>query len=174
MQFGSAGAGTTTHLACAMLNSKIGVNVTHVPYRGSAPAANDLIGGQIDYLCGNLGAAVGRIASKQEKVLAVLSRDRTPLMPELRTADEQGLEGMDITTWTAFFLPKGAPLAIVDKLNRVTHEAMETPLIKTRMHDIGVTGIGSERGSPEYLAKFVVEEVARWENPIKSGGLQQD
>jgi tripartite-type tricarboxylate transporter receptor subunit TctC len=174
MQFGSAGAGTTTHLACAMLNSKIGVNVTHVPYRGSAPAANDLIGGQIDYLCGNLGAAVGRIASKQEKVLAVLSRDRTPLMPELRTADEQGLEGMDITTWTAFFLPKGAPLAIVDKLNKVTHEAMETPLIKTRMHDIGVAGIGSERGSPEYLAKFVVEEVARWESPIKSGGLQQD
>ena len=72
MQFGSAGAGTTTHLACALLNSKIGVNVTHIPYRGSAPAANDLIGGQIDYLCGNLGAAVGRIASKQEKVLAVL------------------------------------------------------------------------------------------------------
>lgn len=174
MQFGSAGAGTTTHLACAMLNSKIGVHVTHVPYRGSAPAANDLIGGQIDYLCGNLGAAVGRIASKQEKVLAVLSRDRTPLMPELRTADEQGLEGMDITTWTAFFLPKGAPLAIVDKLNKVTHEAMETPLIKTRMHDIGVAGIGSERRSPEYLAKFVVEEVARWETPIKSGGLQQD
>ena len=107
MQFGSAGAGTTTHLACALINSKIGVNVTHVPYRGSAPAANDLIGGQIDYLCGNLGAAIGRIAGKQEKALAVLSRERTPLMPELRTAEEQGLEGIDITTWTAFFLPKG-------------------------------------------------------------------
>ena len=78
MQFGSAGAGTTTHLACALLNSKIGVDVTHVPYKGSAPAANDLIGGQIDYLCGNLGAATGRIASKQEKVLAVLSAERTP------------------------------------------------------------------------------------------------
>src|SRR4051794_37358364 len=103
MQYGSAGAGTTTHLACALLNSRIGVDVTHVPYRGSAPAANDLIGGQIDYLCGNLGAAIGRIASKQEKVLAVLSLERTPLMPELRTAHEQGLEGMDITTWTAFF-----------------------------------------------------------------------
>jgi tripartite-type tricarboxylate transporter receptor subunit TctC len=174
MQFGSAGAGTTTHLACAMLNSKIGVNVTHVPYRGSAPAANDLIGGQIDYLCGNLGGAIGRIAGKQEKGLAVLSRERTPLMPELRTAHEQGLEGMDITTWTAFFLPKGAPSAIVDKLNKVTHEAMETPAIKARMHDIGVTGVGSERASPEYLAKFVIEEVGRWEGPIKSGGLQQD
>jgi tripartite-type tricarboxylate transporter receptor subunit TctC len=174
MQFGSAGAGSTTHLACALLNSKIGVNVTHVPYRGSAPAANDLIGGQIDYLCGNLGAAIGRISSKQEKVLAVLSRERTPLMPELQTAHEQGLEGIDITTWTAFFLPKGAPRALVDKLNEVTHETMETPVVKTRMHDIGVTGIAPERRSPEYLAKFVTDEVARWEEPIKSGGLQQD
>jgi tripartite-type tricarboxylate transporter receptor subunit TctC len=95
-------------------------------------------------------------------------------MPELKTADEQGLEGMDITTWTAFFLPKGAPRAIVDKLNKVTHEAMETPAIKTRMHDIGVTGIEPERRSPEYLTKFVADEAARWENPIKSGGLQQD
>ena len=100
------------------------------PIGGSAPAANDLIGGQIDYLCGNLGAAIGRIASKQEKVLAVLSRDRTPLMPELRTAEEQGLEGLDITTWTAFFLPKNAPREIVDKLNKVTYEAMETPRLK--------------------------------------------
>src|SRR4029079_13672548 len=174
MQYGSAGAGTTTHLACALLNSRIGVDVTHVPYRGSAPAANDLISGQIDYLCGNLGAAIGRIAGKQEKVLAVLSRDRTPIMPELRTADEQGLEGMDITTWTAFFLPKGAPGPVADKLNMVTHEAMETPTIKARMHDIGVTGITPERRSREYLAKFVADEVARWENPIKSGGLQLD
>jgi tripartite-type tricarboxylate transporter receptor subunit TctC len=174
MQYGSAGAGTTTHLACALLNSKIGVDVTHVPYRGSAPAANDLIGGQIDYLCGNLGAAIGRIASKQEKVLAVLSRERTPLMPELRTAHEQGLEGIDITTWTAFFLPKGAPRAIVDRLSKVTHEAMETPAIKARMHDIGVTGVEAERSSPEYLARFVADEIARWENPIKSGGLQVD
>jgi tripartite-type tricarboxylate transporter receptor subunit TctC len=133
-----------------------------------------LIGGQIDYLCGNLGAAVGRIAGKQEKALAVLSRARTPLMPDLRTAEEQGLKGIDITTWTAFFLPKGAPRAVVDKLNEVTHAAMETPAIKNRMHDIGVTGIASERRSPEYLAKFVADEVARWEDPIKSGQLQQE
>ena len=86
MQYGSAGAGTTTHLACSLLNSKIGVNVTHVPYRGSAPAANDLIGGQIDYLCGNLGAAAPLIAGKQVKAIAVLSGGRTPLMPDLAPA----------------------------------------------------------------------------------------
>jgi tripartite-type tricarboxylate transporter receptor subunit TctC len=174
MQFGSAGAGTTTHLACALLNSVIGANVTHVPYRGSAPASNDLIGGQIDYLCGNLGAATPLITGKQVKAIAVLSRARSPLMPDLPSAHEQGLNGLDITTWTAIFLPRGAPRAIVDKLNEVTHATMETPAIKNRMLEIGVTGVASDRRSPEYLAKFVADEIGRWEGPIKSAGLQVD
>jgi tripartite-type tricarboxylate transporter receptor subunit TctC len=175
MQFGSAGAGSTTHLACALLNSRIGVdNVTHVPYRGAGPAANDLIAGQIDYLCGNLGAAAPLIAGKQVKALAVLSKGRSPVMPELASAEEQGLAGIDITTWTAIFLPKGAARPIVDKLKEATQAAMATPAIKARMLEIGVTGVAPERQSPEYLAKYVAEEVARWEGPIKSGGLQVD
>ena len=174
MQYGSAGAGSTTHLACALLNATIGADITHVPYRGSAPATNDLIGGQIDYLCGNLGAAAPFIAGKQVKAIAALSRNRSPLMPELPTAHEQGLTGMDVTTWTAIFLPKRAPRAIVDKLAEVTQATMDTPAIKTRMLEIGVTGVAADRRSPEYLAKFVVDEVARWEGPIKAGGLQVD
>jgi tripartite-type tricarboxylate transporter receptor subunit TctC len=174
MQYGSAGAGSTTHLACALLNSMIGVEVTHVPYRGSAPAANDLIGGQIDYLCGNLGAAAPLIIGKQVKAIAVLSRARSPLMPELASAHEQGLTGLDVTTWTAIFLPKGAPQAIVDKLAEVTQATMDTPAIKARMLEIGVTGVAPDRRSPDYLARFVADEIARWEGPIKSGGLQVD
>lgn len=174
MQYGSAGAGTTTHLACALLNARIGANVTHVPYRGSAPATNDLIGGQIDYVCGNIGAAIALINGKQVKALAMLSKDRSPLMPELATAHEMGLADYEVTTWTAFFVPKGTPKEIVDKLTEVTHAAMETPAIKTRMTEIGVTGIAPERRSPDYLAQFVKDEVARWEAPIKTGGLQVD
>jgi tripartite-type tricarboxylate transporter receptor subunit TctC len=174
MQFGSAGVGSTTHLACALLNSKIGVTIAHVPYRGSAPAANDLLGGQIDYLCGNLGAAMPLITGKQVKALSVLSRERSSLMPDLPTAHEQGLTDFDVLTWTAFFLPKGAPKEIVDKLNQAAHAAVDTPAIKTRMLEIGITGVAPERRSPEYLAKFVADEVKRWEDPIKSGGLQVD
>ena len=174
MQFGSAGVGSTTHLSCALINAKVGVDITHVPYRGGGPAANDLIAGQIDYMCGNLGTSKGRIEGKQVKALALLSRERSPLMPDLATAHEQGMTNFDVTTWTALFLPKGAPKAIVDKLNEVTHAAMETPAIKSRMLEIGVIGIAPERRSADYLAKFVVEEVARWEGPIKSGGLQVD
>src|SRR5437763_8158731 len=173
MQYGSAGAGTTTHLACALLNARLGVEVTHVPYRGGGPAANDLIGGQIDYMCGNMGTAVVRAAAKQSKPLALLSRERSSLMPELPTAHEQGIN-VDVVTWTAFFLPKGAPKDIVVKLNEATHAAMDTPAIRARFNDIGVVGIAPDRRGPEYLAKYVVEEIARWEGPIKDAGLQVD
>ena len=174
MQYGSAGVGSTTHLACALLNARIGVDVTHVPYRGGGPAANDLIGGQIDYMCGNLGTTVARAAAKQTKALALLSRERTPLMPELATAQEQGIADYDVITWTAFFLPKGAPKEIVVRLNEATHAAMDTPAIKTRFSDIGVVGVAPERRGPEYLAKYVADEIARWEGPIKAAGLQVD
>ena len=174
MQYGSAGVGSTTHLACALLNARMGVEVTHVPYRGGGPVANDLIGGRIDYMCGNMGSSVVRVAAKQSKPLALLSRERTPVMPELATAHEQGINDYDVVTWTAFFLPKGAPKDIVVKLNEATNAAMHTPAIRARFNDIGVVGLAPERRGPEYLAKYVVEEIERWERPIKDAGLQAD
>jgi tripartite-type tricarboxylate transporter receptor subunit TctC len=174
LQFGSAGAGTTTHLGCALLNSTIGVNVTHVPYRGGAPAMNDLIGGRIDYMCLNIGGAIPLIISKQVKPIAMLSRSRSSLIPDLATAHEQGLVDFDVVTWNAFFLPKGAPQEVVEKLKAATIQAMESPATKGRLHDIGVTGVAPERRSPEYLAQFVVDEIARWATPIKANGLQVD
>jgi tripartite-type tricarboxylate transporter receptor subunit TctC len=172
LQYGSAGAGSTTHLACSLVNSTIGVNITHVPYRGSAPASNDLIGGQIDYMCNNIGSAVPLIRGGKVKAIANLSGTRSPLMPELATAQEQGLKDFEISTWNAMFLPKGTPDAIVRKLAEVTNAAMDTPAIKQRMQDIGVDGVAPERRSPQYLAKFVVDEIARWAGPIKAAGLQ--
>jgi tripartite-type tricarboxylate transporter receptor subunit TctC len=174
LQFGSAGTGTTTHLGCALLNAVIGVNITHVPYRGGGPAANDLIGGQIDYMCLNIGSAGTLILGKQVKAIATLSRDRSPLMPDLATAHEQGLTDFDVVTWNAFFLPKGAPAAVIKKLNDTTSQAIDTPAIKERLHELGVTGVAPERRSPEYLAKFVADEIARWAGPIKANGLQVD
>jgi tripartite-type tricarboxylate transporter receptor subunit TctC len=174
LQFGSAGAGTTTHLGCALLNAAIGVNVTHVPYRGGGPAANDLIGGQIDYMCSNIGGSLPLILGKKVKAIAMLSRDRSPLMPELPTAHEQGLRDFDVVTWNAFFLPKGASPEVVKKLNDATSQALDTPAIQGRLRELGVTAVAPERRSPEYLAKFVVDEIARWEGPIKANGLQVD
>jgi tripartite-type tricarboxylate transporter receptor subunit TctC len=174
LQFGSAGAGSTTHLACSLINTTMGVTVTHVPYRGAGPAHNDLIGGQIDYMCSNIGGATPLIKGNQVKAIATLSRERSPLLPELATAHEQGMTGMDITTWNAMFLPKGTPAAIIKRLGDATNAAMDDPTIKQRMRDIGVSGVAPERRTPEYLAKYVVDEIARWEGPIKQGGLQVD
>jgi len=171
MQYRSAGVGSTTHLACALLNARIGVEVTHVPYRGGGPLANDLIGGHIDYMCGNMVSSIARATAKQSKPLALLSRERTQLMPELATAHEQGIKDYDVVTWTAFFLPKGAANDIVAKLNKATNAAMDTPAIKTRFNAIGVVGVAPERRGPEYLAKYVVEEIARWEGPIRAAGF---
>ena len=125
-------------------------------------------------MCANMGGAVPLIIGKQVKAIATLSRGRSLLMPDLPTAHEQGLVDFDVVTWNAFFLPKGAPAEIVTKLNDATSQAMDTPAVKSRMHDIGVTGIAIERRSPEYLAKFVVDEIARWAGPIKANGLQVD
>jgi tripartite-type tricarboxylate transporter receptor subunit TctC len=174
LQFGSAGTGTTTHLGCALLNAVIGVKVTHVPYRGGGPATNDMIGGQIDYMCLNMGSAGTLAMGKQIKAIATLSRNRSPLMPDLATANEQGLADFDVVTWNAFFLPKGAPSEVVKKLNDATSQAIDTPAIKSRLHELGVTGVALERRSPEYLAKFVVDEIARWAGPIKANVLQLD
>src|SRR5262249_54994099 len=98
LQFGSAGAGTTTHLGCALLNAVIDVKVTHVPYRGGGPAANDLIGGQIDYMFLNIGSAGPLIMGKQMKAIATLSRNHSSLLPELLTAHEQRLNDFDVVT----------------------------------------------------------------------------
>ena len=174
LQFGSAGAGSTTHLACSLINSTMGANVTHVPYRGAGPAHNDLIGGQIDYMCSNIGGAVPLILGNQVKAIAVLSRGRSPLLPDLKSAHEQGMTGMDVTTWNAMFLPKGTPAAILKKLGDATNAAMDEPAIKKRMNEIGVNGVAPERRTPEYLAKYVADEIARWAGPIKDGGLQVD
>jgi tripartite-type tricarboxylate transporter receptor subunit TctC len=174
VQFGSAGAGSTTHLACAQLNAAIGASITHVPYRGGGPALNDVIGGQIDYYCGNIGGPVSMIKAGQVKALATLSRMRSPILPDVPTAHEQGLTDFDVVTWNAFFLPKGAPAEIVKRLSDATSQAMDSPMVESRLRETGVTAVARERRSPQYLARFVVEEIARWAGPIKQNGLQVD
>jgi tripartite-type tricarboxylate transporter receptor subunit TctC len=174
LQYGSAGPGTTTHLSCALLNSAIGANVTHVPYRGGGPALNDVIGGQIDYYCANVGGPVQVIKSGQVKAFATLSRDRSPVLPDVPTAHEQGLSDFDLVTWNAFFLPKGAPAEIVARLSDATSQALDAPSTKNRLQEIGVTAVAPERRSPQYLARFVVDEIERWAGPIKQNGLQID
>jgi tripartite-type tricarboxylate transporter receptor subunit TctC len=174
MQFGSGGPGSATHLACVLLNSTIGVNVTHVPYRSAALAFQDVIGGRIDYVCPITGTAISVIESKQVKALAILSKNRTPILPNLATADEQGLANFDAYIWNGMFLPKDTPDAIAKKLHDVTVEAMNTPAVQERIKEIGGSVVAPERRSPEYLRRFVEDEIAKWAAPIKASGISMD
>ena len=115
--FGSAGAGSSTHLGCVMLNLAMGADATHVPYRGITPAMQDLMGGRIDYFCDIIVTAAPQIQAGTVKAIAILSPSRSPMLPDLRTADEQGLANLDTANWYGLFLPKGAPSSIVQKLH---------------------------------------------------------
>jgi tripartite-type tricarboxylate transporter receptor subunit TctC len=173
MQFGSPGAGTSSHIACVVLNHIIGVNPTHVPYRGSAPAMQDLIGGRTDYQCDQIVTAKPQIESGSVKGLAILTKERSAVLPNVSTAIEQGF---DVQTygWTALFLPKRAPEAIVRTLNKAVVEALHTPTVRNRILDLGSTVVSEERTTPQYLAQFVRSEIDKWAGPIKASGVAMD
>jgi tripartite-type tricarboxylate transporter receptor subunit TctC len=171
MQYASAGAGSATHLACALLNAAIGINVTHIPYRGGAPAMQDLIAGRTDYMCPNAPLAIPQVDAHQVKAIAILSKKRSPNWPTLASAQEQGLAGFEYSNWNAFFLPKGARPAIIQKLHDATVAAMDTPSVQQRLKDIGAEVVPPERRSPEYLQKFVENEITKWAVPIRAGGM---
>jgi len=174
LQYGSAGVGSTTHLGCALLNSAAGLDVTHVPYRGGGPVMADLIAGQVHYMCSNSAGALPQIESGTVKGIALLARERSSLIPTLATAHEQGLTDFEAITWTGFFLPKGTPAEIVDKLHAATVQMMDTPALAERMHELGVTLVAPERRSPQYLASFVAREIEKWGAPIKAAGIHAD
>jgi tripartite-type tricarboxylate transporter receptor subunit TctC len=173
-KFGTAGIGSTTYLACTLLNATLGITATQVPYRGGGPLMTDMMAGHVDYGCDNIVALMPHIRGRTLKPIATLARHRSPLLPDLATVQEQGFGDFDVTTWNAFFLPKGAPAAIVDKLNRATVEAMNDPTVQDRMRQIGVSLVATERRSPEYLASFVRDEIDKWAVAIRASGVQLD
>lgn len=170
MQYGSGGAGSASHLACMLLNAAIGVNVTHVPYRGAAPAIQDLIAGRIDYQCPDSPVAVAQIESRTIKAIATLTRDRSPRLPALASAHEQGLRDFAASNWFAAFFPRGTPAPIVEKLRAAVVAAMDTPAVQAQMQELGADLVAPERRSPTYLQKFVEGEIGKWAGPIKASG----
>ncbi len=174
MQFGSSGVGSSSHLGCTRVNLALGITPQHIPYRGSGQAMQDLAGGRIDYFCALGAAAVGPLGSKTAKAIALLANERSPLFPDVPSSKEQGLAGVDTYFWSAFLYPKGTPDAIVQRLQKATSDAMDTPLIQERLKNVGTIPAPIARRTPEYLKKFVVDEIAAWEKTIKAAGVSID
>ena len=162
MQFGSAGFGSGTYVACALLNKTIGADITHVPYRSTSLAMQDMIGRRIDYLCDEIITAQSLIKAKSVKALAILGRNRTPLLPNVATADEQGLSNFEVPNWNGIFLPKGAPQSIVERLSEAINKTLDLPLVRKRMSQFGVNVPSPHHRGPVYLAKFVTDEIPKW------------
>src|ERR1700676_5345135 len=148
MQFASAGTGSAIHLGCALANMVTGLDIVHVPYRGANPAMQDLMSGRVDYLCDILTTAKPQIDSGAVKAIAILASQRSPVLPNVPTAIEQGF-AVEAYTWNAFFLPKGTPEAIVEKLNRATVEAMKTPALRAKLESAGLKFVSDDRTTPE-------------------------
>ena len=163
MQFGSAGAGSATHLGCVLLNYLIGVDITHVPYRGTGPAMQDLQGGRIDYLCEIVSTAKPQIYGGTVKAIAIMTRERSPLLAKI--------PGLEAYTWNAIFLPKGAPADVVKKLNDAAVQAMKTPAVRERLEALGAVIVPEDRATPEYLGQFLKSEIEKWAVPIKASGV---
>jgi tripartite-type tricarboxylate transporter receptor subunit TctC len=175
MQFGSAGAGAATHLGCVLVNTVLGTNnITHVPYPGTGPAMTDLIGGRVDFLCEIITTAKPQIDGGTVKAIAILSKTRSPALPNVPTAAEQGFSDMEAYTWNAFFLPKGTPADLVKKLNQATAEAMKDPNVRSKLEGLGAAFVSADRTTPEYLGKFVQSEIEKWAKPIKASGVSVD
>jgi tripartite-type tricarboxylate transporter receptor subunit TctC len=173
MQFASAGTGSAIHLGCALMNMVAGLDIVHVPYRGANPAMQDLMSGRVDYLCDIITTAKPQIDGGTVKAIAILTKERSPVLPNVPTAIEQGFE-VEAYTWNAFFLPKGTPDAIVQKLNHATVQAMKTPAVREKLESVGLKFVSYDRTTPEYLTEFVQSEIAKWAIPIRAGGISVD
>jgi tripartite-type tricarboxylate transporter receptor subunit TctC len=171
MQFGSSGVGGTGHLGCLLLNNRLGVDVTHVPYRGGGPAMQDLVAGRIDYQCALANLAMPQIEGKNVKAIAVLTPERSPLMRDIPSLGEQGLTDFDASAWNVIVLPKDTPRDIVDTLHKALFEALDTPAVRDRLAQMGASVVAKERRSPAYLQKWTEAEIAKWATIVKSAGI---
>jgi tripartite-type tricarboxylate transporter receptor subunit TctC len=174
MQYGSAGVGSGTHLPCALFNFAIGVDITHVPYRGEGPALQDVIADRIDYMCNTIQTGAAQARQGAVKGIAVMSPRRAAVIPDLATTGEQGLPGVEASVWNGFFFPKGTPQAIIDKMHKAVETMIAKPEIRQKMESLALEILPPEQRTPAYLAKFLKEDVERWGKVIKAAGISVD
>ena len=174
IQFGSAGVGSASHVGCVLLNEAIGVEITHIPFRGSGIALQELVAGRHDYVCEVISTSISQIQPGLIKPLAVMSAQRSPLLPNVPTAHEQGLKDFDASAWYAFFLPKGTPAPIVAKLNDAVSKTLDTPAVRERLEGLGIGVVAADRRSPQYLGDFVKREIVKWAGPIKAANITSE
>jgi tripartite-type tricarboxylate transporter receptor subunit TctC len=174
MQYGSAGIGSGSHVCAVLLDAVIGTKVPHVPYRGSALAMQDLVAGRLDYVAEQISTAVGHVQGGSIRAISLMGLDRSSVVPDIPTADEEGFKGLDCGSWAALVYPKGVPAPIVQRLAAAIDKALDNPALKASYDKIGVSVPAKAKRSPEYLAKYTPEEIERWGKAIRGAGISSD
>jgi tripartite-type tricarboxylate transporter receptor subunit TctC len=171
LNYASSGSGSIQHIAGELFKQQTGTVMTHIPYKGAGPAAQDLLGGQVDLLITTPASLVSQIQANKLKALAVASATRLPLLPEVPTAAEAGLNGYELDSWFALYAPIGTPPEIVQQLNLEINKILQSPEVKKRAEDAGTS---LEPMTSRRLAEFTASELVRWGKIIKSASITVD
>jgi tripartite-type tricarboxylate transporter receptor subunit TctC len=171
LAYASTGAGQSTHLSAELLKLAAGINLIHVPYKGSAPALTDIVGGQVSAMFDNLPSCLPFIQSGRLKPLAVSSTARSRALPALPTVAEAGLPGFEVTVWFALLGPSATPRDIVNRLHVEIVKAIKTPEMRDRLAQQGADPVGS---TPEEFAAVIKRDLAKWAKVVKDANIQLD
>jgi tripartite-type tricarboxylate transporter receptor subunit TctC len=171
VSYGSQSIGSGGHLSGEIMKARNGLQMTHVPYKGSAPALIDLVGGRIDFLFDPITTALPFVKDGRARALAITSDKRSPLAPDVPTIVELGYAGYDVNPWFGLAAPAGTPRPVIDRLNAEFVKALKDPEVVKRLSDQGIDTVG---GSPEAFAQFIQSETARWTDVVKTSGAKAD
>jgi tripartite-type tricarboxylate transporter receptor subunit TctC len=171
LTFASSGVGASNHLGPELLRSLTGIEMTHVPYRGSAPAITDIVAGRVDVFFDNLPSILPHVRAGSVRALAAVSDARIPELPDVATFGEQGVRGMAIDSWFGFMAPSRTPPAAIAALNAAFARALENPAVRSRMAELGAAPLG---GTPEQMGAHVRAEVARWAEVVRRQGIRAE
>jgi tripartite-type tricarboxylate transporter receptor subunit TctC len=170
VSFGSGGNGTVTHLAGELFKIATGINMLHVPYRGAAPALNDLLGAQVQVMFAPLSASIANVSVGKLRALAVTTATRSEALPDVPTVSEF-VPGYEVSTWNGFGAPRNTPAEIIDKLNKAINAGLADPKLKARLADLGGTALA---GSPTDFGQLVAEETEKWGKVIRTGNIKAE
>ena len=172
--YANAGVGAASHLCGMLFMSAIGVDVLTVPYKGTGPAMNDLVGGQVDILCDQTTSTTGQIKGGKVKAYAVTSPKRLASLPDLPTLDESGVTGADVGIWHGLYAPKGTPKAAIDKLVAALQAAMKDSGLQHRFTELGAVSFPADKQTPAALEAHLKAEIAKWKPIIQKAGVYAD
>ena len=172
LNYGTGGVGATSHLTCLYLDALMGSPQQHVPFRGSAPALNALIAGQVDYVCDQTVGIVPSIQGGTVKGWVVATPDRLAPLPDMPTSKEQGLAEFQAVGWNALFAPKNTPPAVVDKINAAARAALKDERVLARLKDLAANIPAENERTPEWLGGFVKSEIEKWVPVIEKAGVK--